>query len=82
MLDTDIASVPFISGEKWQYNASSGLVWAKPAPPPQVSQLLMSEVHRYIDWWNKNFLLYSVAPGYRVGCTPVHPAATCLTNRL
>lgn len=68
-----MSSVPFVSGEKWQYNTSSGQVWAKPAPPPQVSQLLMAEVSRYIDWWNKNFLLYNVASSYRVSLLLFRP---------
>ncbi|KAL1856621.1 hypothetical protein Plec18170_003590 [Paecilomyces lecythidis] len=82
LLDTGIGSVPFISGEKWQYNSSNGMVWAKPALPPQVTKLFMSEVKRYIDWWNKNFLLYNVSPGYQHGI-PVEltiPAAEWLAQ--
>jgi hypothetical protein len=29
-------------------------------------QLFMQEVRRYVDWWNKNFVLYNIAPGYPV----------------
>jgi hypothetical protein len=66
LLKTGVTSVPFVSGEKWQYNASSGSIWAKPSLPPQVMQLFMQEVRRYVDWWNKNFVLYNIAPGYPV----------------
>jgi hypothetical protein len=66
LLKTGVTSVPFVSGEKWQYNASSGSVWAKPPLPPQVTQLFMQEVRKYIGWWNKNFVLYNIAPGYPV----------------
>ena len=66
LLKTGVDSVPFVSGEKWQYNASSGSIWAKPSLPPQAMQLFMQEVQRYVGWWNKNFALYNIAPGYPV----------------
>ncbi|KAJ5237940.1 hypothetical protein N7489_008031 [Penicillium chrysogenum] len=37
------------------------------ASPPQAMQLFMQEVRRYVDWWNKNFVLYNIAPGYPHG---------------
>ncbi|KAJ5278240.1 hypothetical protein N7524_004393 [Penicillium chrysogenum] len=67
LLKTGVNSVPFVSGEKWQYNASSGSIWAKQPLPPQAMQLFMQEVRRYVDWWNKNFVLYNIAPGYPHG---------------
>ncbi|CAG8900326.1 unnamed protein product [Penicillium egyptiacum] len=82
LLKTGVNSVPFVSGEKWQYNASSGSIWAKPPLPPKAMQLFMQEVRRYIDWWNENFVLYNIAPGYRHGIPPelTVPAAEWLAR--
>ncbi|KAJ5648906.1 uncharacterized protein N7484_002629 [Penicillium longicatenatum] len=82
LLKTGVTSVPFVSGEKWQYNASSGSIWAKPTLPPQVTQLFMQEVRKYIGWWNKNFVLYNIAPGYPHGIPPelTVPAAEWLAR--
>ncbi|KAM7215995.1 FAD/NAD(P)-binding domain containing protein [Rhypophila decipiens] len=67
IVGTGMASVPFVSGDKFQYNASNGGIWAKPAPPPGFNQLFMQEVGRYIAWWNKHFYLYNTAASYRHG---------------
>ncbi|KAM3065596.1 hypothetical protein ACMFMF_010818 [Clarireedia jacksonii] len=67
IVDTDMASVPFVSGEKYQYNATSSAIFPKPAPPPGFTPLFMQEVQRYIDWWNKNFYFYNLAASYRHG---------------
>ncbi|KAL5333682.1 hypothetical protein BJX70DRAFT_403352 [Aspergillus crustosus] len=42
----------------------------------------MHEVRRYIDWWNKNSVLYNIATGYRHGITPelTVPAAEWLAR--
>ncbi|KAJ5470949.1 hypothetical protein N7530_008306 [Penicillium desertorum] len=50
--------------------------------PPQVMQLFMQEVRRYVDWWNKNFVLYNIAPGYPHGIPPelTVPAAEWLAR--
>jgi hypothetical protein len=66
IVETGMASVPFISGDKYQYNATSGEIWPKSAPPPGFAPLFMQEVGRYIDWWNKNFYLHNTAASYRV----------------
>ncbi|TVY34652.1 Uncharacterized protein LOCC1_G008301 [Lachnellula occidentalis] len=67
IVKTGMASVPFVSGDKYQYNAMSGAIWPKPAPPPGFTPLFMQEVGRYIDWWNKNFYFYNMAANYRDG---------------
>ncbi|KAI1077924.1 FAD/NAD-P-binding domain-containing protein [Whalleya microplaca] len=67
IVNTGMTSVPFISGDKYQYNTTSGAIWEKPAPPPGFNALFMQEVGRYISWWNKNFYLYNTAASYRHG---------------
>lgn len=66
IVDTDMASVPFISGVKYQYNTTSGAIWAKPPPPPGFNGLFMQEVGRYFAWWKTHFHLYNTAANYRV----------------
>lgn len=70
MVKSGVASVPFISGEKYQYNASTGELWEKVKPPLGFLDLLMQEVKRYVSWWNKNFYLLNTAAGYKVSGTP------------
>lgn len=69
IVQSGMASVPFISGDKFQYNTTSGAIWAKPAPPPGFTPLFMQEVGRYIKWWNDNFYLHNTAASYRVSPT-------------
>ena len=73
IVKTGMTSVPFIAGDKYQYNATSGEVWPKPEPPPGFTPLFMQELGRYIDWWNKNFYLYNIAVDYRVSHSQLDP---------
>ena len=66
MVDTDMASVPFVSGSKYLYNTTSGAMREKPPPPPGFTPLFMQEVGRYIGWWKKNFYLFNLQSSYRV----------------
>lgn len=73
MAKSDVVSVPFISGNKYQYNASSGDLWERAKPPPGFLQALMQEVGVYVNWWHKNFYLFNTAAGYRVSDCEFHP---------
>ncbi|KAI0007584.1 hypothetical protein F4779DRAFT_591384 [Xylariaceae sp. FL0662B] len=67
IVNTGMSSVPFVSGDKYQYNATNGAIWEKPTPPPGFNVLFMQEIGRYINWWNKNFYFYNAAASYRHG---------------
>ncbi|KAG6357281.1 hypothetical protein INS49_015159 [Diaporthe citri] len=67
IVKSGVVSVPFISGNKYQYNTTTGELWERAKPPPGFVQLLMQEVGRYVRWWNNNFYLYNTAASYRHG---------------
>lgn len=66
IVKSGVVSVPFISGDKFQYNTTTGELWEKAKPPPGLINLLMQEVGRYVHWWNNNFYLHNTAASYRV----------------
>ncbi|KAI7780454.1 hypothetical protein LA080_016073 [Diaporthe eres] len=67
IVNSGVVSVPFISGNKYQYNTTTGELWERAKPPPGFVQLLMQEVGRYVHWWNNNFYLHNTAASYRHG---------------
>lgn len=61
-----VTPVPFLSGEKWAYNWTTGDLIKTTPPPAAFSALLSQEFSKYVTWWQENFAPYNSGSGYKV----------------
>lgn len=56
----------FVSGEKWNYNWTSGDVSPASGLPAHLLEALNREFIEYIKWWNEHFFALENEAGYKV----------------